>query len=120
MKENYNKTYSPQVNPRNINLFYLLPYGRYRIEKKDNKFVVKDIGKSFLEKELIDELEKYPERFSPNVILRPLYQEVLLPNLCYIGGAAEISYWLQLKTMFDKVKVPFPLLLVRNLSLIHI
>ena len=50
LKENYNKTYSPQVNPRNINLFYLLPDGRYRIEKKDNKFVVKDIGKSFSEK----------------------------------------------------------------------
>ena len=119
LKENYNKAYSPQVNPRNINLFYLLPDGRYRIEKKDNKFIVKDIGKSFLEKELIDELEKYPERFSPNVILRPLYQEVLLPNLCYIGGAAEISYWLQLKTMFDKVEVPFPLLLVRNSVLLY-
>ena len=118
MKDNYSKTYSPQVNPRNINLFYLLPEGRYRIEKNDNKFVVKDTGKFFSENELIDQLEKYPERFSPNVILRPLYQEVLLPNLCYIGGAAEISYWLQLKTMFEKVEVPFPLL-VRNSVLLY-
>ena len=119
LKDNYSKTYSPQVNPRNINLFYLLPEGRYRIEKNDNKFVVKDTGKFFSENELIDQLEKCPERFSPNVILRPLYQEVLLPNLCYIGGAAEISYWLQLKTMFEKVEVPFPLLLVRNSVLLY-
>src|SRR5690606_38220377 len=54
------------------------------------------------------------EKFSPNVILRPLYQEVILPNLCYIGGGGEIAYWLELKSFFESVGVTFPVLLLRN------
>ncbi len=52
--------------------------------------------------------------FSPNVIMRPLYQEVILPNLCYIGGGGEIAYWLELKSFFNTVNITFPMLLVRN------
>ena len=63
-------------------------------------------------------LETNPEKFSPNVILRPLYEEVVLPNLCYIGGGGEIAYWLQLKTVFEANKITFPMLLVRNSVLI--
>src|SRR6187399_2368675 len=64
--------------------------------------------------EILEFLTTNPEKFSPNVILRPLYQEVILPNLCYIGGGGEIAYWLELKSYFDSVKVTFPILLVRN------
>jgi len=46
--------------------------------------------------------------------MRPLYQEVILPNLCYIGGGGEIAYWLELKTYFEAVHIPFPILLLRN------
>ncbi len=46
--------------------------------------------------------------------MRPLYQEVILPNLCYIGGGGEMAYWMQLKNYFNKVEVPFPILLLRN------
>lgn len=67
---------------------------------------------------LHEELEQYPERFSPNVILRPLYQEVVLPNLCYIGGGGEIAYWLELKSFFEASQVPFPILLLRNSALL--
>ena len=63
-------------------------------------------------------LEKNAEKFSPNVILRPLYQEVILPNLCYIGGGGELAYWLELKAFFDAVAVPFPMLLLRNSALL--
>ena len=63
-------------------------------------------------------MDTHPERFSPNVIARPLYQEVILPNLCYIGGGGEIAYWLELKTAFEAMNVPFPILLVRNSALI--
>ena len=51
--------------------------------------------------------------------MRPLYQEVILPNLCYIGGGGELAYWFQLKHYFDKVEVPFPILLLRNSVLIQ-
>ena len=66
----------------------------------------------------MQELKAYPERFSPNVIARPLYQEVILPNLCYIGGGGEIAYWLELKSAFESMKVPFPILLLRNSALV--
>ncbi|MDZ7613687.1 MAG: bacillithiol biosynthesis BshC [Flavobacteriaceae bacterium] len=51
--------------------------------------------------EIETELNEHPERFSPNVMMRPLYQEVVLPNLCYIGGGGELAYWFQLKGFFD-------------------
>ena len=68
---------------------------------------------------LLKEVDDYPERFSPNVIMRPLYQEVILPNLCYIGGGGELAYWFQLKAFFNEVKVPFPIMLLRNSVLIQ-
>ncbi len=46
--------------------------------------------------------------------MRPLYQEVILPNLCYIGGGGEIAYWLELKSNFETNQIPFPILLLRN------
>ena len=87
--------YSIQVNPREINYFYLKDEIRERIVKKNGKFHVLNTEISFSAEELKDELHKYPERFSPNVIARPLYQEVILPNLCYIGGGGELAYWLE-------------------------
>jgi uncharacterized protein YllA (UPF0747 family) len=63
-------------------------------------------------------LDKYPERFSPNVVLSPLYQEKLLPNIAYIGGAGELAYWLQLKSLFDYHQVFYPMLINRNNALI--
>ena len=68
----------------------------------------------FSEEEIINELTQNPTYFSPNVILRPLYQEIILPNLAYIGGGGEIAYWLELKQMFQAYQVPFPMLMLRN------
>ncbi|HET9825118.1 MAG TPA: bacillithiol biosynthesis BshC, partial [Chitinophagaceae bacterium] len=62
--------------------------------------------------------EDHPERFSPNVILRGIFQETILPNLVYIGGGGEIAYWLQLKGLFEDYGVPYPVLLLRNSFLI--
>jgi uncharacterized protein YllA (UPF0747 family) len=72
----------------------------------------------FSEKALLDLLEREPEKFSPNVVLRPVYQETVLPNLAYIGGPAEVVYWLQLKALFDHYQLPFPVLMPRNFALI--
>ncbi len=106
--------YKIQVNPREINLFYLKDEIRERIVEKEGKYSVYGTKISWNKDQLIKELHDFPERFSPNVILRPLYEEVVLPNLCYIGGGGELAYWLQLKSNFDANKVTFPILLFRN------
>lgn len=103
-----------QVNPREINFFYLLDGLRERIVFENNTYSVLNTEIKFNPDELSQEIENYPERFSPNVVMRPLYQEVVLPNLAYIGGAAEIVYWLQLKQNFDFYAIDFPILLLRN------
>lgn len=108
------KDYEVQVNPRDINLFYIEDNLRERIVFEDGVFKINNTQLVFSEKELLALLESNPEKFSPNVILRPLYEEVILPNLCYIGGGGEISYWLQLQSNFEANKVTFPILLVRN------
>ncbi|MFA7445224.1 MAG: bacillithiol biosynthesis cysteine-adding enzyme BshC [Flavobacteriaceae bacterium] len=106
--------YSVQVNPREINLFYLDKNLRERIIKENDTYIINNTNLKFSESELLDILHSQPEKFSPNVILRPLYQEVILPNLCYVGGGGELAYWLELKAFFEEVKVPFPVLLLRN------
>ncbi|AZQ57629.1 bacillithiol biosynthesis cysteine-adding enzyme BshC [Maribacter sp. MJ134] len=116
--EGLNEGYPIQVNPREINYFYLHEGLRERIVEHKDRYVVNDTAISFTEEELLRELEGHPERFSPNVIARPLYQEVILPNLCYIGGGGEIAYWLELKTTFEAMRVPFPILLLRNSALV--
>lgn len=106
--------YKVQVNPRDINLFYLQKGVRERIVQSDNKFEVLNTKISFTKEQLLSEIKENPERFSPNVLLRPLYQEVILPNICYIGGGGELAYWLQLKELFKAENVTFPMLLLRN------
>ncbi|MCY1519110.1 putative cysteine ligase BshC [compost metagenome] len=112
------KGYKTQVNGREINFFYLKDELRERLVFKDNHYVVNHTDISFTEAELRKEIQDHPERFSPNVIMRPLYQEVILPNIAYIGGGAEVSYWMQLKANFDFYKVDFPVLLLRNSALV--
>jgi bacillithiol biosynthesis cysteine-adding enzyme BshC len=106
--------YAIQVNPREINLFYIDENLRERILFENNQYKINNTKLIFSQSEIIALLEKSPEKFSPNVILRPLYEEVILPNLCYIGGGGEIAYWLQLKSNFEENKVTFPIVLVRN------
>lgn len=112
--KNLNEMYFSQVYPREINLFYLKDDIRERIIKKDEQWLVLNTEMAFSQEEILAELDSHPERFSPNVVLRPLYQEVVLPNLAYIGGGGEVAYWLQLKAMFTDFKVEFPCLVLRN------
>lgn len=109
-----NFPYNVQVNPREINLFYLDKGLRERIVKEGNSYTVNHTDLAFSQGEILALAESNPEKFSPNVIMRPLYQEVILPNLCYVGGGGELAYWLELKTFFNELKVPFPVLLIRN------
>lgn len=109
--------YKPQLNGREINLFYLDDNLRARIEKNGDRFELVESDLSFTREEILQLVETNPERFSPNVILRPLYQEVILPNLGYVGGPAEIAYWLQFKEVFDHYKVDFPVVMPRVFGL---
>jgi bacillithiol biosynthesis cysteine-adding enzyme BshC len=106
--------YKTQLTPRDINLFYIGENFRERIVKEETFYKVLNTNLKFTKEELINEIETHIERFSPNVALRPLYQEKILPNLAYIGGAGEIAYWLQLKTTFEAFNIPFPLIILRK------
>jgi len=113
------KKYNIQVNPREINLFYLGNGKiRERITEENGIFYVVDSEYEFTKDEILRELKSHPEKFSPNVILRPLYQETILPNIAYIGGGGEIAYWLQLKDFFQSQHILFPILIVRNSALL--
>lgn len=112
------KNYHAQIHPREINLFYKDKNIRERIVFQEDSYHVLNTNIRFTKDELLNLVENFPEKLSPNVVVRPLYQEVILPNLCYIGGAGEIAYWMQLKNYFDAENVPFPILLVRNSMLL--
>ncbi|WP_439881077.1 bacillithiol biosynthesis cysteine-adding enzyme BshC [Pontibacter sp. MBLB2868] len=109
--------YKPQVYSREINLFYLKDNLRERIVQEGEKYKVLNTDISFSKNEILKEVSEHPERFSPNVILRPLYEEIILPNLAYIGGGAEVAYWFQLKKVFEAFDVTFPVLMLRNSAL---
>lgn len=106
--------YKVQAHGRPINLFYLSDEGRNRIERAGGQWNVVDTQKVFTQEQIIKEVDTNPERFSPNVILRPVYQERILPNLLFIGGGGELAYWTQLKRVFARYNVPYPVLVLRN------
>jgi bacillithiol biosynthesis cysteine-adding enzyme BshC len=110
--------YHTQVNAREINFFYLIDGLRSRLEKTADGFQVVDSTLKFSDAEVEKMILEEPEKFSPNVVLRPLYQEVILPNLAYCGGPAELVYWLQLKGVFEKFETPFPILLPRSFAMV--
>ncbi|MFN8711479.1 MAG: bacillithiol biosynthesis cysteine-adding enzyme BshC, partial [Bacteroidota bacterium] len=110
--------YSTQVNPRAINLFYLGQNTRERIDRSGNDFILAGSGRTIKRSTLLAELEQHPERFSPNVVMRPLYQQCILPNIAYIGGPGELAYWLEFRSFFEAQKVSFPVLLPRAFMLV--
>ncbi|MDX2189166.1 MAG: bacillithiol biosynthesis cysteine-adding enzyme BshC [Bacteroidota bacterium] len=109
--------YQPQLHVRAINIFYMKEGLRERIEWNNGKYIVINTNISFSKEDLLNELDSNPEFFSPNAVLRPMYQETILPNIAYVGGPAEIAYWLQLKSFFDVSDVYFPVLVPRNFAL---
>jgi bacillithiol biosynthesis cysteine-adding enzyme BshC len=125
--------YKVQAAGRDINLFYLKGNLRNRIvrvesntgigearqdggktEPDGGRFAVVDTDLTFSEAEMQEELEAHPDRFSPNVILRGVFQEQILPGIAFIGGGGELAYWLELKEVFQAAGVPYPVLILRN------
>jgi len=106
--------YKVQANPREINLFYLVEGVRERITKGHEEFKVVNTEINFTGESLRKELSNHPERFSPNVILRGIFQVSVLPDVVFIGGGGELAYWLQYKKLFENYNVPMPMLVLRN------
>jgi bacillithiol biosynthesis cysteine-adding enzyme BshC len=106
--------YKSQAAPREINLFFNSENARERIIKTENSYQLADSNQEFSKEELFAIVDIAPEKFSPNVILRPLHQQLVLPNIAYIGGGSEVAYWLQLKTLHQQYNIHFPMLLLRT------
>lgn len=102
--------YSAQVTPRLVNVFYLSGVTRVRIEREGDRWFTVDQSKTWTKEELLNELNAHPENFSPNVVLRPLYQQCILRNIAYVGGPGELAYWLQYRSMFAHYGIFFPVL----------
>jgi len=113
-KDKLASTYHVQSDGRDLNLFYLKENTRSRIEKQGASYTVVDTDIRFTEEEIIKELHANPDRFSPNVILRGVYQETILPGVAFIGGGGELAYWMELKNVFNEAKVHYPILQLRN------
>lgn len=106
--------FDEQAYVRPINIFYFDQNARWRIEEENGRYFTPEGNKSWTKEEILDEIDNHPERFSPNVILRPLYQEIIFPNLAYVGGGGEISYWLERKAQFQAMDVFYPMLIRRD------
>ncbi len=108
-----NQHYNIQVNPREINTFLIYNHQRHLVQKKESYYLLKNTDVIFSQSELEEYLKTHPEYFSPNVLLRPLYQQTILPNIAYIGGPAEVAYWLELSNSFDAYNILYPIILQR-------
>jgi len=106
------------VYVRKINFFYMRDGVRGRIESVGENFVVNGTEIKFKREEMEKEIEKYPERFSPNVVMRCLYQQVIMPNVAYIGGPSEIVYWLGFRKFFNQYGKLYPVVIPRDSVLI--
>lgn len=106
--------YDLQIQPREINLFYHAPEGRKRIIKDGDGYRINDTSLTFTWEALREELYRNPRNFSTNVVTRPVFQELVLPNIAYVGGPAEVHYWLQLPAVFEAFHVPYPAVIMRD------
>jgi uncharacterized protein YllA (UPF0747 family) len=108
-----------QAIPQAVNCFQLTDHGRYRIEPTAGGQLLLHASQSRVEADTLRTwLRETPEAFSPNALLRPLYQETLLPNLIYVGGWGELGYWFQLREAFRQRGTFFPLLWPRPSALL--
>lgn len=110
LKEKYNI----QVNPREINVFYKTTQLRERIERDGDVYKVVNTNIVFTKQQLENIIENETDKLSPNVVLRPVYQQKILPNIAYVGGPGELAYWLEFKAMFNTYDINFPVLTPRH------
>ena len=106
--------YHAQVKVNPVNLFYSNEEGRFLIDPVENEFRLKRKRKKFTYDELMEQIETEPERFSPNVLLRPICQDYILPTAFYVAGPSEISYFAQVTPLYDFFGIEAPILYPRS------
>jgi bacillithiol synthase len=105
--------YHAQIKPKSVNLFMFHKGGRFSLEPSEHDYYLKGTRQRYTRDELLAMVDATPEVFSPNVALRPICQDMLLPTVAYIGGPGEIAYFAQLKPVFEKFNVPMPIIYPR-------
>ncbi len=106
--------YHAQVKVKPVNLFLRVDEGRYSIEPVDNEYRLRRKRKSFTQEQLLDLLENESDKFSPNVLLRPICQDYLFPTAFYVAGPSEISYFAQIKPLYDLYDISQPIIYPRS------
>lgn len=107
--------FTVQVKPKAINLFYIHDGNRYLIEPRENDiFALKNSRQKFTKDEMSGFLETNPERFSWNVVTRPICQDYLLPTVAYIGGPSEIAYFGQFRQVYNFFDITMPVIYPRT------
>ncbi len=105
--------YHEQVTLYDSNLFYLNnKSGRTKISRNGNGWKT-DAGVEWETAQLVDEIESSPEKFSPNVFLRPILQDAFLPTIGYVAGPGETAYYGQMKTMYSCFDLTMPVIFPR-------
>lgn len=106
--------YELQIKPRALNMFYIHNDQRYVVEPKEDELLgLRNLKIRFHRDELIERLKSEPEKFSSNVVLRPILQDYVLPTVAYIGGPSEVSYFAQLKGVYKHFNVTMPVIFPR-------
>lgn len=98
------------VTPDCANLFYIHQGSRLLLHKENGKFIDRRGYVSFTKEQLLEEVRQHPERFSNNVLTRPLMQDSLMPVLSTVLGHAEIAYWALTKDAFHRLGLRMPIL----------
>jgi bacillithiol biosynthesis cysteine-adding enzyme BshC len=106
--------YHAQVKVRPVNLFYSTDGGRFLLDPVDNEFRLHKRRKRFSYDELMNLIETEPENFSPNVLLRPVCQDYILPTVFYVGGPGEVAYFAQVLPLYDFFNVHSPIIYPRS------
>lgn len=106
--------YSGQVQVNRSNLFIIDEKGnRNKLTTENEIWLDESNGVQYTDEELISEINRAPEKFSPNVFLRPLLQSKLLPDAAYIAGPGEVAYYAQLKPLYASFNLQMPIIIPR-------
>ena len=108
------EVYHAQVKVKPVNLFYHTDDGRYSIEPVEEIYKLRRKRKQFTKDEILAEIENTPERFSPNVLLRPICQDYIFPTGLYVAGPSEISYFAQVTPLYDFYDINTPIVYPRS------
>lgn len=100
--KNLSADYKVQAAGREINLFYLQGNKRERIVQTSNGFEVAALGLHFTTEQILEDVKNNPSCYSPNVILRGVFQETILPNIAFIGGGESLPIGLNLNKFLQK------------------